>query len=120
MKFFIFIIFNLLNSGNFLKIHNLIGNTPLVKLSNKINPYHNDINIYLKLEYYNPSGSIKDRIVNYIIQDGIQQYNLIASSSESIGCGRIGKTGYQGSRWNWYRVYILAAKLSYDFQSLCA
>jgi cystathionine beta-synthase/cysteine synthase A len=76
MKFFIFIIFNLLNSGNSLKIHNLIGNTPLVKLSNKINPYHNDINIYLKLEYYNPSGSIKDRIVNYIIQDGFKKNKI--------------------------------------------
>jgi len=46
---------------------NTIGNTPLVKLK-KINPYPN-IDIYVKLEFFNPSGSIKDRIVQYIIDD---------------------------------------------------
>lgn len=44
-----------------------IGNTPLVKLQ-KINPYP-DVDIYVKLEFFNPSGSIKDRIVNHIIND---------------------------------------------------
>lgn len=46
-----------------------IGNTPLVKLQ-KINPYAH-IDIYAKLEFFNPSGSIKDRIVNHIINDAI-------------------------------------------------
>lgn len=44
-----------------------IGNTPLVKLQ-KINPYPH-VDIYVKLEFFNPSGSIKDRIVNHIIND---------------------------------------------------
>lgn len=44
-----------------------IGNTPLVKLQ-KINPYSH-IDILVKLEFFNPSGSIKDRIVNHIIND---------------------------------------------------
>lgn len=44
---------------------NTIGNTPLVKLQ-KINP--NPLTeIWVKLEFTNPSGSIKDRIVNHII-----------------------------------------------------
>ena len=47
-----------------------IGNTPLVKLQ-KINPYEN-VDIYVKLEFFNPSGSIKDRIVKYIIDDAEQ------------------------------------------------
>jgi len=46
---------------------NTIGNTPLVKLQ-KINPYFN-IEIYVKLEFFNPSGSIKDRMVKHIIED---------------------------------------------------
>lgn len=46
---------------------NNIGNTPLVKL-NKVNPYRN-VDIYVKLEFFNPSGSIKDRIVHHIIED---------------------------------------------------
>lgn len=44
-----------------------IGNTPLVKLQN-INPYPH-IEIYVKLEFFNPSGSVKDRIVKHIIED---------------------------------------------------
>jgi cystathionine beta-synthase/cysteine synthase A len=44
-----------------------IGNTPLVKLQ-KIN--HNPlVEIFVKLEFFNPSGSIKDRIVKHIIDD---------------------------------------------------
>lgn len=44
-----------------------IGNTPLVRLQ-KLYPDPN-INILVKCEFLNPSGSIKDRIVAYIIQD---------------------------------------------------
>jgi len=49
------------------QVLNTIGNTPLVKLK-KINPNPN-VDIYVKLEFFNPSGSIKDRIVQYIIDD---------------------------------------------------
>lgn len=46
-------------------MHSLIGNTPLVKLSNMgVSP---DVEIYAKLEMYNPSGSVKDRIGEYMI-----------------------------------------------------
>ncbi|MDQ0209227.1 cysteine synthase A [Alkalicoccobacillus murimartini] len=38
----------------------LIGNTPLVKLNRLTSDKHADI--YLKLEYYNPGSSVKDRI----------------------------------------------------------
>jgi len=44
-----------------------IGNTPLVKLQS-LNP-NPLVTILLKLEFLNPSGSIKDRIVRYIIDD---------------------------------------------------
>lgn len=46
-----------------------VGNTPLVKLVKLCpNPL---VSIYVKLEYMNPSGSIKDRIVKYILEDAI-------------------------------------------------
>ncbi len=48
-----------------------VGNTPLVKLE-KINPYDH-VDIYVKLEFMNPSGSIKDRIVKHIIDDAEKQ-----------------------------------------------
>lgn len=44
-----------------------IGNTPLVKLQKLcLNP---KVEILVKLEFFNPSGSIKDRIVDYIVRD---------------------------------------------------
>lgn len=46
-------------------MHSLIGNTPLVRLTNMgVSP---DVKIYAKLEMYNPSGSVKDRIGKYMI-----------------------------------------------------
>ncbi len=46
-------------------MHQLIGNTPLVELVNMgVSP---DVHIYAKLEMYNPSGSVKDRIGEYMI-----------------------------------------------------
>lgn len=48
-----------------MNINKLIGNTPILKIKVEFN---NQIkNIYAKLEYYNYTGSIKDRIANYII-----------------------------------------------------
>lgn len=48
-----------------------IGNTPLVRLERLCpNPL---VNIYLKLEFFNPSGSIKDRIVRYILENAIER-----------------------------------------------
>lgn len=49
----------------------LIGNTPLVKLSNLTKGVKSDI--YAKLEYYNPGGSLKDRVALYIIEDAESQ-----------------------------------------------
>ncbi len=45
----------------------LIGNTPLVKLNNLSSETAS--NIYAKLEFYNPGGSVKDRVAQYIIED---------------------------------------------------
>jgi len=48
-------------------IQQLIGNTPLVKL-NHIN-VPKKIQLFAKLEYWNPSGSVKDRTGLYMLQD---------------------------------------------------
>ena len=44
----------------------LIGDTPMIKL-NKFTQ-ENEAEIYAKLEWYNPGGSIKDRTVKYLIE----------------------------------------------------
>ncbi len=45
----------------------LIGNTPIVRLNHLGLP--DDVRLYAKLELYNPSGSVKDRIGKYMIDD---------------------------------------------------
>lgn len=44
-----------------------IGNTPMVRI-NRLNP-NSDVSIYAKLEGFNPTGSIKDRIAVRMIED---------------------------------------------------
>ena len=52
----------------------IIGDTPLIKIKYK---YKNKDNfIYSKLEFYNYTGSIKDRVVNYIIQKNLENGKL--------------------------------------------
>ena len=50
-----------------MSIKKFIGNTPIVKI--KIKYKDKIINVYSKLEYYNYSGSIKDRLAYYIINE---------------------------------------------------
>lgn len=51
------------------KITDLIGGTPLLELTNYEKA--NDLNakIYAKLEYFNPAGSVKDRIAKAMLDD---------------------------------------------------
>lgn len=62
-------------------MNNLIGNTPLIKIRYK---YDNKIrNVYTKLEYYNLTGSIKDRMAYYIINEAYKN-NLITKKQPII------------------------------------
>ena len=50
------------------KIIDTIGNTPLVELSNLENKYNLKARIIAKVEYFNPGGSVKDRIAKAMIE----------------------------------------------------
>ncbi|MCX8185348.1 MAG: cysteine synthase family protein [Sulfolobales archaeon] len=54
-------------------ITDLIGDTPLAKLRSISPP---NTNIYVKLEYLNPTGSHKDRIALYMVKDAVERYGL--------------------------------------------
>ena len=56
-------------------IIDLIGNTPLIKL-NKFSELSTDKNIYIKAEWFNPGGSIKDRAALCMIKEGIKAGKL--------------------------------------------
>ena len=51
------------------KITDLIGHTPLLELGNIENEEKLEAKIYVKLEYFNPAGSVKDRIAKAMLED---------------------------------------------------
>ncbi len=60
-------------------IHNIIekiGNTPLVRLREVTRGLSAKVEIYVKLEYLNPGGSIKDRAALNMINEGIKSGEL--------------------------------------------
>lgn len=51
------------------KLTELIGNTPLLELSNFNASHHLQATLIGKLEYFNPAGSVKDRVALAMIED---------------------------------------------------
>ncbi len=60
-------------------IVNLIGNTPIVKL-NRVVP-EDAADVYVKLEFFNPGGSIKDRIALAMIEEAEKAGKLQAGGT---------------------------------------
>lgn len=65
------------------KITDLIGGTPLMKLTNYIEQNNLEATIYGKLEYFNPAGSVKDRIAKAMV-DKAEQEGLLKPDSVII------------------------------------
>jgi len=65
------------------KLTDLIGNTPLLELTNFNSAFGIDAVIIAKLEYFNPAGSIKDRIGLSMITDA-EQKGLITKDTVII------------------------------------
>jgi len=99
-------------------MHDLIGNTPLVKLGSM--GIKDGVSIFAKLELYNPSGSVKDRTGMYMIRDaenkGIlkQGSTIVEATAGNTGLGlafaALGK-GYNV-------VFIVPDKFSEEKQTL--
>ncbi len=75
------------------KLTELIGHTPLLELSNYEKKNDLGANIIAKLEYFNPLGSVKDRVANAMIEQGIKEGKinqdtvLIEPTSGNTGIG---------------------------------
>lgn len=67
-----------------------VGHTPLVKLNAVVKGI--DANVFVKLEYLNPGGSVKDRIALQIIEDAEKSGKLKKGSTiiEATGSGNTG------------------------------
>ena len=71
----------------------LVGNTPLVRVNNLIKKDELKADVLAKLEYFNPSGSVKDRIAKEMILDALEKglinenTTLIEPTSGNTGIG---------------------------------
>ena len=86
------------------KITDLIGNTPLLELSNLEKTYELNATILAKLEYFNPAGSVKDRIAKAMIDDAEEKGILregsviIEPTSGNTGIGLASVAASRGYR----------------------
>ncbi len=62
------------------KITDLIGRTPIMKLNNYSAAQELDTPVLAKLEYFNPAGSVKDRVAKAMIDDAEEKGLLTADS----------------------------------------
>lgn len=62
------------------KVTDLVGNTPILELGNYEEKNQLEATILEKLEYFNPAGSVKDRIAREIILDALETGKLTKDS----------------------------------------
>ena len=73
--------------------YELIGNTPLIELTNIEKIFNLKAKLYAKVEYFNPAGSVKDRIALAMIEDAEKKgllkgnYTIIEPTSGNTGIG---------------------------------
>ena len=86
------------------KITDLIGNTPLLELENLEKKFNLDAKLVAKLEYFNPAGSVKDRIAKAMVDDAEEKGLLkpgsviIEPTSGNTGIGLASVAASRGYR----------------------
>ena len=87
----------------------LIGNTPLLELTNYNRKFAPQATIIAKLEYFNPAGSVKDRIALAMVEEAEKSGELkkddtiIELTSGNTGIGLAAIAAAKGYK---FRVYI--------------
>jgi cystathionine beta-synthase len=91
-----------------------IGNTPIVKLNKVAAHVGPHVEVYAKLEYMNPGGSVKDRIGNYMLEKAEQEGKLppggtiIEATSGNTGMGLAIAAAVKGYKC----IFVMADKQS--------
>src|SRR5712664_4397745 len=75
-------------TGRYANILETVGNTPVVRI-NKLAPAN--VNLYVKIEAFNPLGSVKDRLALGIIEDAEKKGAL--KPGQTVCEGTSGNTG---------------------------
>lgn len=98
-------------------VQELIGHTPLIDLQIEV---PNQSHIYAKLEMFNPGGSIKDRLGQYLIQDGIERSKI--NETTTIIEPTAGNTGIgvalAAQQHHLPTILVVPEKFSYEKQTL--
>ena len=96
----------------------LIGNTPLVRLNHLDLP--DDVKLYAKLELFNTSGSVKDRIGKYMIEDA--ERKGILKKGSTIVEATAGNTGlgiaFAALNKGYKIIFVVPTKFSQEKQTL--
>ena len=75
-----------LRLAGFGRVARLVGNTPLVEITQSVSPAR----ILAKLEYYNPSGSVKDRAAKGMLEAGLAAGQLAGRTILEATSGNTG------------------------------
>lgn len=96
----------------------LIGNTPIVKLSHLRLP--EGVNLFAKLELYNPGGSVKDRVGRAMIEDA-EKKGLLKPGGTIVE-GTAGNTGlgiaFTALNRGYRVIFVVPTKFSAEKQTL--
>lgn len=90
-------------------ITELVGKTPLLEIANYEKKHHLHAKILVKLEYYNPNQSVKDRIALAMVEDAEKKgllkpgYTIVETTSGNTGIGLAAIAATKGYK---FRVYI--------------
>lgn len=90
-------------------ITELVGKTPLLEIKNYEKKHNLEARILVKLEYYNPNQSVKDRIAYAMIEDAEKKgllkpgYTIVETTSGNTGIGLAAIAASKGYK---FRVYI--------------
>ncbi|MDQ7003742.1 MAG: cysteine synthase [Ghiorsea sp.] len=106
---------------NYPSILELIGNTPLVRLTNIVQQLPKNIQILAKLERHNPGGSVKDRPALWMIQEGIRTGKL--TKDKIIFDSTSGNTGIAlamiGASMGYKVCLVMPANVSDERKRIC-
>ena len=90
-------------------ITELVGKTPILELTNYEKKHDLKAKILVKLEYFNPNQSIKDRIALSMIEDAEKKgllkpgYTIVETTSGNTGIGLAAIAASKGYK---FRVYV--------------